>query len=392
MSLNYRVGVLGFLQTPEILKEGNSNAGLYDQHLAFRWIKENIEYFGGDPNRITIWGESAGAQSIAYHLHSFNGRNDGLYHGAILESGGIIGTSVQDLAYYSNQFENFTRAFDCFSGSGADQIACLRRLTPEQLVNNQFTEVWAPLVDGVFLTAYPSDLEKTGNFVHVPLIDGANTDEGTTFSDQGIDNDTALFQDLLTFNRLGMSPPTARRLMELYPNDPFNEPPYEITNGTIFPSMGLQWRRSAAIGGDIFMHAGRRRMAQLYASNNLPVYSYRFDTLPFHGSPISGVSHGVNVVFSFQNNTGTLGPLPEYASYLELAQNIGKAYISFCYDQNPNTSKGNSTLPNWPAYNLNHPQNMVLNATRGPYLEPDTYRKEGIEYLNSDEVIRELLA
>lgn len=361
--------------------------------MAFRWIKENIESFGGDPDRITIWGESAGAQSISYHLHSFNGRNDGLYHGAILESGGIIGTSVQNLPYYQNQFENFTRAFDCFAGSPAAQIACLRNLTTAQAIfGTTFSQVWAPYTDGVFLTGYPSDLEKTGNFVHVPLIVGANTDEGTTFSDKGIDNDTALFQDLLIFNRLGLTPPNVRKLMQLYPNDPFNEPPFSITNGSIFPQFGLQWRRSAAIGGDIFMHAGRRRWAEVYTSRALDVYSYRFDTLPFGANPINGVSHGVNVAFSFQNITGTLGPLPQFASALTLAQNIGKAYISFCYDRNPNTSRGNSTLPLWPKYDLDNPQNLVLNATSGPFLEPDTYRKAGIAFLNSPEVVRELLA
>ncbi len=61
VSLNYRLGVWEFLQTPQLLAEGNSNAGLLDQRLAFRWIKENIGAFGGDTNRITIWGESAGS-------------------------------------------------------------------------------------------------------------------------------------------------------------------------------------------------------------------------------------------------------------------------------------------------------------------------------------------
>ena len=76
VSMNYRLGVWGFLQTPQLLAEGNSNAGLLDQRLAFRWVKENIAAFGGDPDRITIWGESAGAQSIGYHLFSYDGRND----------------------------------------------------------------------------------------------------------------------------------------------------------------------------------------------------------------------------------------------------------------------------------------------------------------------------
>ena len=94
VSFNYRLGMWGFLQNFNLLKEGNANAGLLDQRLALRWIKENIEAFGGDPDRVVVWGESAGAQSIAYHIFSFDGEDEKLYRGAILESGGITGAQV----------------------------------------------------------------------------------------------------------------------------------------------------------------------------------------------------------------------------------------------------------------------------------------------------------
>lgn len=73
VSMGYRLGVWGFLQTPQILAEGSSNAGLLDQRLALRWIKENIASFGGDPDKITVWGGSAAGQSISYHLYSYDG-------------------------------------------------------------------------------------------------------------------------------------------------------------------------------------------------------------------------------------------------------------------------------------------------------------------------------
>lgn len=91
VDMNYRLGMWGFLQTPGLVAEGSSNAGLLDQRLALRWIQENIAAFGGDASRVVVWGESAGAQSIAYHLFSYEGRNDGLYRGAIMESGGPTG-------------------------------------------------------------------------------------------------------------------------------------------------------------------------------------------------------------------------------------------------------------------------------------------------------------
>lgn len=91
VSMNYRLGMWGFLQTPGLLAEGSSNAGLLDQRLALQWVQENIAAFGGDPSRVVVWGESAGAQSIAYQLFAYGGRDDGLYRGAILESGGPTG-------------------------------------------------------------------------------------------------------------------------------------------------------------------------------------------------------------------------------------------------------------------------------------------------------------
>lgn len=172
MSLNYRLGVWGFLQTPALLAEGNSNAGLLDQRMAFRWIKENIQAFGGDPDKITIWGESAGAQSIAYHLHSYDGRDDGLFHQAIMESGSIVGAQVQDLAYYTSPVENLTRTVNCYTS--ANQLACLRNITSQQLYQARVSQVWNPLIDGDFLTAYPSTLMAEGKFIRIPLLIGAN--------------------------------------------------------------------------------------------------------------------------------------------------------------------------------------------------------------------------
>jgi carboxylesterase type B len=94
VSFNYRVGIWGFLQSFDLLTEGSSNAGLHDQRLALQWIQENIAAFGGNPEQVVVWGESAGAQSIAYQMFSYDGRDDKLFRGAILESGGVTGAQV----------------------------------------------------------------------------------------------------------------------------------------------------------------------------------------------------------------------------------------------------------------------------------------------------------
>lgn len=395
VSINYRLGVWGFLQTPAILNEGSSNAGLLDQRMAMQWIQENIAAFGGDPTRVTIWGESAGAQSIGLHLHSFGGRNDKLYSAAIMESGGPVGTSLNPLPFYSVAFENLTRTVGCWTSS--NQLGCLRNLTSEQLFNSNYTVVWNPIVDGTFLTAYPSTSAANGSFVHVPILTGANSDEGVSFSTHGLDNSTAIFNNLLYWRNYALSPPSILTLLNLYPNNPSIEPPYRDQSNTTYPSYGLQWRRDAAIGGDIVIIAQRRKTCEEFVKNGVSdVYSYRFDTPLWNATAPVSVPHFVNVMFSFQNISGALGPLPKYESYKALSLSIGKAYASFVTSHQPNGAVtgayggGNVTgLPMWPKYELAVPKNMVLNSN-GSFVEDDTWRREGIAFINS--ISRELLA
>ncbi|KAF2192475.1 lipase [Zopfia rhizophila CBS 207.26] len=388
VSMNYRLGMWGFLQSPQILAEGSSNAGLLDQRLALRWIQENIAAFGGDPTRVTVWGESAGAQSIALHLHSYGGRNDDLFHAAILESGGPVGAFLAPLAHYNAPVENLTRTTGCWTAS--DKLACLRSLPSEQLFAAQTSQVWNPIVDGDFLEAYPSASMDEGNFIKVPLITGANSDEGVSFSVRGLDNATAIFNSLMYWRSYALSPPSIRNLLKLYQNDPANQPPYGRLGDETYPKYGLEWRRSAAIGGDLVMIAQRRKMAEYYTRAGKSVWSYRFDTPLWNQTEPISVPHFVNVVFSFQNISGALGPLPQYQSYKDLSNDIGRAYVNFVVTGDPN-GRNNSTsgLPNWPKYALDSPKNMVLNSNSS-FVEADTWRKEGIAFINS--ISRELLS
>jgi carboxylesterase type B len=385
-SLNYRLGVWGFLQTPEILAEGSSNAGLLDQRLALRWVHENIAAFGGDPTRVTIWGESAGAQSIGFHLSSYGGRNDDLFRAAITESGGPEGCALTDLSFYASPFENLTRAVNCWTAT--DQLSCLRDLSSEELYATEMTVTWNPIVDGDFFQDYPSTSLAEGKFIHVPLLIGANTDEGVSFSVTDLDNTTAVFQSLMTWRTYALSPTSIRKLLASYPNDPANEPPYHITANETFPQYGLQWRRSAAIGGDMVIIAQRRKVCEVFSSAGQDVYSYRFDTPAWNAPPTDGIPHFVNVAFSFQNISGNLGPLPQFQRYKNLSFDIGRAYVNFVYDHNP-SGDSQGGLPCWPSYSLQKPMNMVLNSN-GSFVEDDTWRKAGVAFINS--IWRELLA
>lgn len=337
-------------------------------------------------------------------MHSYGGRNDGLFHAAILESGGPVGAPLNALPYYQFAYENLTRTVGCWDSS--DKLACLRNLTSEELFNSNYTVVWNPLVDGDFLTAYPSDLAAQGKFIHVPLLNGANTDEGGSFNIGGLDNETALANALLYWRNYALAPDSIRTILDLYPNNPGpEEVPFNNPTDEIFPERGLQWRRDATIGGDLVMIAQRRKTCEQFAQNGVKdVYSYRFDTPLWNASDISEpvtVRHFDNVMFSFQNISGALGPLPEYQSYRSLSKSIGRAYASFASSHQPNGAvaglggayggqMGNATgLPTWPRYSSQAPTNMVLNS-HGSFVEEDTWRREGVAFINS--ISRELLA
>lgn len=305
--------------------------------------------------------------------------------------------------------ENLTRTVGCWTTAGwtsSTLLPCLRALDQNTLFAAAPTQVWNPLIDGDFLTGYPSTLIREGKYNALPLLTGTNSDEGTGFSPSGPNTEQDLFRDFQWWRSYALSPPTIRRLLELYPDDPCSEPPLYVWNCSLFPAKGLAWRRGAAIGGDMVMHSGRRKMCELYAGgggggggNGQAVYSYRFDTRLWSQQPVLGVPHFDNVAFSFQNITGLLGPSPAYDDDRRIARSVAVAYVSFVHNLDPNPPAewgaldrvDALALPEWPRYSLDDPTNMVLNAS-GSWVEADTWRKEGIAYLNTYDVARELLA
>lgn len=143
----------------------------------------------GDPNKITIWGESAGALSVGMHLTAYGGRDDCLFRGAIMESGNPV--------FYGNlgswNRTSFTTAVNSLGCSSAsDKLQCLRQIpfaTLNAWINTTQSFLgWQPLVDGDFIQGYTSLQLKRGQFVHVPIISGANSDEGTAFGPIGINS------------------------------------------------------------------------------------------------------------------------------------------------------------------------------------------------------------
>jgi len=216
VTVQFRLGPLGFFAHPALAAEGSptGNQGLLDQRLALQWVHDNITAFGGDPGNVTIFGESAGALDVCYHMVSPGSR--GLFQRVIGESGGCtIGTPVAEppAADVASQMVAYGAAAGCPDGDadggieggaaggadgGADQLACLRRIPVETLLANGMQPVpasgvmqtaswtFAVVIDGAngFLPDAPRTLFTMGSVAKVPYLLGSNNDEGTTFLTQ----------------------------------------------------------------------------------------------------------------------------------------------------------------------------------------------------------------
>jgi para-nitrobenzyl esterase len=181
VTINYRLGALGFLAHPALASRPggpSGNYGLMDQQAALRWVKHNIRSFGGDPNNVTIAGESAGGLSVLAHLVSAGSR--GLFQRAIIESGSFA-LNQQPLATAEAAGEAFAAQAGC-----PDQTAqCLRNLPVANLVNPNFVEI-PGVVDGKVLSEPIGAALTAGRFAHVPILNGTNHDEERLFVSLGL--------------------------------------------------------------------------------------------------------------------------------------------------------------------------------------------------------------
>jgi len=187
VTINYRLGVLGFLAETGLDKEHHllGNYGFMDQQLALKWVQENIAAFGGNPKEVTIFGESAGGQSVYCQLASPLAK--GLFRGAIAESGSY--TEFQDYfpsietlkaAETTNGFAPSGNSVATAVGCGSQTAECLRAVSADTLVTKEASVVY-PFVDGKLLKQTPTAAFESGKFNKVPVIAGTNHDEYRIF-------------------------------------------------------------------------------------------------------------------------------------------------------------------------------------------------------------------
>ncbi|KUJ19202.1 carotenoid ester lipase-like protein precursor [Mollisia scopiformis] len=394
VSINYRVQAWGFLFGQEVMDAGSANMGVRDQRLALQWIQENIAAFGGDPTKVTIWGESAGASGVGMQLIAYGGRDDKLFRGAIAESGGPTGSSKYlSPAQWQPYYDKITNATNC--SSVADSLDCLRKLPTDVLSNVLNSSVttgasWGPQIDGDFLQESGTTQVLTGKFVKVPFLTGRNHDEGTSFATKGINTTDEFLADVMS---AGPDNATGLTIAALYPDIPSIGIPGTLA-GRPPPSqasLGAQWKRASSYTGDLRQHAPRRLVTQSWAAHNITAYSYLFNVFTNGFDATIGVTHFTEVSFVFNNiygngynNSVASDPFenkPE--TYMQVAKMMSRMWASFIVDLNPNNA-GYGCIE-WPKYTLDDPRNIVFdaNVTGLAYIDPDIYRAEGIAYIQS---------
>lgn len=390
VSINYRLGAWGYLWSSAVEKAGQGNNGFRDQRLALQWIQENIAAFGGDSEKVTIWGQSGGARGVASQLTAFGGRDDGLFRAAILESATGFHTNfreeeVDDAPNWDKGYTSLLKSTGCETAK--DSLQCLREvpsLELAEIIGNVSFPVYLDIVDGDFIQDDRSELVRQEKFVHVPIINGVATDDGDFFAQRGI-NTTQEWEAYL--RREGASNSTIEAISALYPDIPRVGLPatFKGRPSGQLASYGAQWKRAVAFGGDRAMHAPRRAWNRKWADTNLTAYSYRFDVVSGDRNPVQGAGHSVDLPFIFRN-TERLAQLnateTRPGSFDGLSVLMSRMWISFASNLDPNFDGMQSS--EWPKYGLDEGRSMVFHIDNSSvaYVEEDTYRTEQLEYLD----------
>lgn len=343
VTCNYRLGPFGFLAHPMLSRESpqgiSGNYGLMDQIAVLEWVRDNIRAFGGDSERVTVFGESAGGRSIA--LLMVSPQANGLFHRAVMQSSTIY-RPIQHLreVWYGRPAmesvgEFVAQAAGC-SGA-ADPLAALRACTAEELLSASSPSLpgfvpgfasgvpYEPIVDGWLVPDDPSDLFDAGKQHKMPLIAGANADEGTLFI-QGVDvGNPERVRRLIC----AAFPEHAEEVLRLYP---FSTPQdaYQALNQISGDASSLSPMRSVVRSME---RAGEESWFYRFSHVRSDMFGRRF-----------GAYHGSEIRFVFNNLDRGLSRVVEADRHV--ADMMSSYWVNFAATGNPNADG----VPHWPVY------------------------------------------
>jgi para-nitrobenzyl esterase len=346
VTINYRLGALGFLAHPALTGESpdhiSGNYATEDQQAALKWVRRNIRAFGGNPEKVTLFGESAGGLNTFTNLVSPTAA--GLFHHAIVESGAYAQTQPT-LAQAQAAGTAFANAAGCNQPNPADVLTCLRALTVSKILGTAFG-LSSPNVDGKVLTQSIGPALASGQFNRMPLMNGSNHDEWNLFV--ALDFDlaggpvTAATYPAAIAATIGVpvTSPAVALVQTQYPGGSF--PSYDQAVG--------------ALGTDAIF-ACTARFADELVSPFVPTFAYEFNDenapqnfLPAVSFPY-GAAHASEIQYLFPiANPSTVGlklpQTPLNANQQQLSDKMVGYWTEFAESGNPN---GNGS-PHWPRF------------------------------------------
>jgi para-nitrobenzyl esterase len=346
VSINYRVGSLGFLAHPGLSAESphhvSGNYGLLDMIAGLQWVKKNIAAFGGDPTRVTIFGESAGGIAVSMLCASPEAR--GLFRGAISQSGGSFGPSRATTYPGENmrRLAEAERSGVAFAKKvGAATVAELRQVAPDKFPSAFGSGSAWPIVDGWVIPDDQFKLYEAGRYNHVDILVGYNSDEGLSFSRAKTPADYAA----AVHQRYG---PFAGKLLAAYPAGPdrVTRSARNLMRDAAFGWQTWSWARLQARVGDT------------------KVFLYYFDQHPDRpaDSPEAdhGMAHGMDVPYVFQTldrKDPKLAP-GDFA----ISDTVSTYWTNFAKRGDPN----GPGVPAWPRFTTSDHRAMYFHNTATP--------------------------
>ena len=360
VSVNYRLGPLGYLSHPALSKESergvSGNYGFLDQLEALRWVQNNIEEFGGDPNNVTIFGESAGGTSVNALVAS--PLSEGLFHRAIAQSPWVTDTNFAKLSDPLPTVASAERlgqqwAAEILGGeSNSNVLQALRAVSSEDILQKTGGNYpVAVTVDGWFMLDLSENIFARGEQQDVSLIVGTNNDEGTIFLGALPFNTPEAF----AAGMRALYGEHAEEILELYPATDVSQ---------------LNAAKNQLITDTWFVR-GARGMLSGMAKVSSNAYQYLF-TRRSTAMAALGAHHGLEIGYAFDN----LNPMQQQETDKALAGAMIQYWVQFAKTGNPNVDG----LPAWPAYRTTTDEYLEL----GDEIKASAkYRKEAVGVLNA---------